>query len=338
MFSRVSLWSAAPRLRRTLQLVIALTIAVLSAFTAAPATAQTNQAPDNDEVLRVNTNLILFPARIRDRQGQRPNGLTERDLTLKDPDRVVTSLYLSAGVDRVAMVFALDQSGSLREIINEQREAALRLYEHFGGKSSIAVLHFAETPQIVASFGRDTAKAQAAFEVAARSNQRTAIFDAGARALQMFGTLPRVRSERRIVIIISDGLDNASSTKARTVIEAAIKENVSFYVIHLPLFAPREGRLAVRPAVKGFRELAEKTGGKYFLAADAPFAPRNTIDLAPIFGAIEDDLRSQYLVGFYVAENAHDGKRHNLSVSLPRGLEYQVGDRDYANTHKFFVR
>jgi len=67
-------------------------------------TAQTNPPVDDDEVLRVNTDLILFPARIRDQRGERPNGLTEHDLFVKDPDGVTTKLYLAAGVDRVAMV------------------------------------------------------------------------------------------------------------------------------------------------------------------------------------------------------------------------------------------
>ena len=299
--------------------------------------AQTTQQPEDNEVLRVSTNLLLFPARIRDRKGKRPNGLTESDLRLKDPDRVTTGLYLAAGVDRVAMIFALDESGSLRDIINEQRDAALQLYARFGSRSSIAVLHFAETPQIASSFARDSADARSAFEISARSNQHTAIFDAAAKAVEMFTSLPRVRNERRIVILISDGLDNLSKTKPGTVIDASRDKNVSFYVIHLPLFAPREGRLVVRSPAEGFRGLAEKTGGKYFLATDSPLAPRGKIDLAPIFRAIEDDLRSQYLIGFYIAEKAHDGKLHKLSLSLPDGLEYQIGDRGYENTHQFVV-
>ena len=314
-----------------------VSIIVLCAALTSRVGAQATQQPEDEEVLRVSTNLILFPARVRDKKGQRPTGLTENDLRLKDPDHATTSLYFAAGVDRVAMILALDESGSLRDIINEQKDAALQLYERFGSRSSIAVLHFAEIPQIAASFARNSASARSAFEVSARSNQHTAIFDAAVMAVEMFAALPRVRSERRIVVLISDGLDNLSKTKPGTVIDAAREKSVSFYVIHLPLFAPRDGRLAVRPPAEGFRGLAEKTGGKYFLAADSPLAPRAKIDLAPIFRAIEEDLRSQYLIGFYVSEKAHDGKLHKLSLSLPDGLEYQIGDRGYGNTHKFVV-
>jgi len=148
-----------------------------------------------------------------------------------------------------------------------------------------------------------------------------------------------VRSQRHIVILISDGLDNASRNKANRVIDTALEQRVSFYVIHLPLFEPRDGRLAVRSPAKGFRDLAEKTGGKYFLVgAVSPLEPSRKKDLAPVFQAIEEDLRSQYLLGFYISETARDGRRHRFSLSLaPRDIEYSVGRFGYSRSHDFFV-
>lgn len=298
------------------------------------------QAPAEEDVIRVSTDLLLFPIRIRDKRGQAVRGLTQSDLSLRDKDHVTSGLYFAPGADRVALVFALDQSGSLREIISQQHDAALALFGRFSDRSSIAVLRFAETPSIVAPFGRDSDAARAAFSFAAGANRRTAIFDAAAKALQMFDDLPRVRAERHIVILISDGLDNASQTKGSAVIDAALNKRVSFYVIHLPLFEPRAGRLAVRSPSKGFRELAQQTGGKYFLVGDADAAlklDRNN-DLTPVFQAIEEDLRSQYLLGFYISETARDGRRHRFSVSLvPTGVEYSVGRFGYSRTHDFFV-
>src|SRR5215510_7433194 len=90
-----------------------VSIVLFSAALTAVATAQTTQQPEADEVLRVSTDLIVFPARVRDKKGRRPDALTAGDLHLKDPDHATTSLYFAAGVDRVAMIFALDESGSL---------------------------------------------------------------------------------------------------------------------------------------------------------------------------------------------------------------------------------
>lgn len=312
-----------------------LSICLLTATT--PSLAQSPTS--DDEVLRVNTELLVYPIRVRDKRKHSLAVLTEPDLTLKDKDQVTAGLYLYHGVDRVALVFALDESGSTREIISQQRDAALSLFGRFSDRSRIAVIRFAENPKLVADFGRDTQAARAGFDGFAGINRHTAIFDAASAAVRTFDTLPPIRSERRIVILISDGLDNASRTSARSVIEAAARNRVSFYVIHLPLFEPRDGRLAVRRAARGFRDLAEKTGGKYFLVNShgAALASQKSFDLAPIFQSIEDDLRSQYLLGFYLRETANDGRKHAFSLALPANLEYQVGQFGYSRTHEFFV-
>jgi len=297
------------------------------------------QTVDEDEVVRVNTDLLLFPVRIRDKKGQAVPGLTEQDLLLKDQDQVTTGLYFTPGADRVALMFALDQSGSLRQIISQQQEAALALFSRFGERSSVAVLRFSNTASLVAPFTKDLDAARGAFHFVAAPNQQTAIFDAAATALKAFDDLPRVRSERRIVILISDGLDTRSRTSADSIIDAAVERRVSFYVIHLPLFEPRDGHLAVRRPSKGFRELAEKTGGKYFLVGDVKSALTPTQnDLSPIFQAIEEDLKSQYLLGFYISESARDNRKHVFSVSMKReGVEYSVGRFGYSRTQKFFI-
>ena len=304
-----------------------------------PTITLAQQKADDDEVVRVNTELLLFPIRIRDKKGQPVAGLTENDVDVKDQDQVTTGVYFSPGADRVAMLFALDQSGSLRDIITQQQDAALSLFSRFSDRSSIAILRFADTPLLVAPFTKDVANARSAFRFVAARNRQTAIFDAAAEAVKAFDDLPPVRAERRIVVLISDGLDNRSTTRPDSVIDAALEQRVSFYVIHLPLFAPIDGRLAVRPPAKGFRELAEKTGGKYFLVGDpkSPLQPRPN-DLTPIFQAIEDDLKSQYLLGFYIAESSRDNRKHVFSVSLkPAGVEYSVGRFGFSRSHKFMI-
>jgi Ca-activated chloride channel family protein len=325
--------------RQTLRLAVLLPLLVCL-FVAAPFnTALAQETADDEDVVRVNTDLLLFPIRIRDKKGQAVPGLTEQDLALKDEDQVTTGMYFTPGADRVALLFALDQSGSLRQIISQQQEAALALFSRFGERSSVAILRFSDTASLVAPFTTDVAAARAAFRFAAAPNQQTAIFDAAAQAVTAFDDLPPVRAERRIVVLISDGLDTRSRTSANSVIDAAWKRRVSFYVIHLPLFEPRDGRLEVRRPSKGFKELAEKTGGKYFLVGDARSAlmPREN-DLTPIFQAIEEDLKSQYLLGFYISESSRDNRRHVFSVSMKRqGIEYSVGRFGYSRTHKFMI-
>lgn len=308
-----------------------------------PTAAQTNSQSaevDDDDVIRVSTQLLLFPIRVRDEKGRAVAGLTEKDLRLEDKDRAISGLYFVGGVDRVALLFALDQSGSVREVISDQRDAALSLFDRFNERSRIAILQFAGTPKIVVPFNKDSSAAVGGFRFHSGTNQRTAIFDAAATSINSFDALPPVRAERRIVILISDGLDNASTNKAGTVINEARKKRVSFYVIHLPLFEPRDSHLAVRKPSNGFRDLAEKTGGMYFLARNARQALSSaSVDLAPIFQAIEEDLKSQYLLGFYVSESSKDGRNHIFSLSLlPPGIKYSFGQFGFSREHKFHVQ
>src|SRR6266545_8426883 len=109
------------------------TVTAVLAVIALPLIYLQGQEPtSDDEVVKVSTDLLVFPIRIRDKRGQAATTLTERDLLLKDNDHVTSGLYLYPGADRVALVFALDQSGSLREIVSQQREAALALFGRFG--------------------------------------------------------------------------------------------------------------------------------------------------------------------------------------------------------------
>lgn len=318
----------------------ALLLSCLLAIPCLPTSLTKAQEPDAaDEVVRIDTRLAFFPVRVRNKQGLAVAGLTQSDLTLKDDDNATTGLYLYHGADRVSVVFALDQSGSQREVMNQQRDAALALFRQFGENSQVAVVRFAEKPQLAIPFGRDLDATRVAFSSSIANNQHTAIFDAAAAATKLFETVPRIRSERRLVILISDGLDTASTVKPAAIVEAALKNQVTFYVIHLPLFTPRDGRLKVRTPAKGFRELAEKTGGKYFLVGNptSPLAPEANSDLSAVFKAIEEDLKSQYLLGFYQRETSNDGRMHRLVIGFPAGVEYQVGGFGYSQKHEVFI-
>jgi VWFA-related protein len=147
--------------------------------------------------------------------------------------------------------------------------------------------------------------------------QHTAIFDAALAAVRAFDERGADPAERRIVILLSDGLDTVSTTRAQPVINAARERGVSLYVIHLLAFAASDGRLVARPAVKGFRELAERTGGAYFKVGDPYSAldPRAEYDLTPIFRAIEEDLRAQYVLGYYPGDEARDGRPHRIEIN-----------------------
>ncbi len=303
-------------------------------FSATLAHAQQTPAPvtNNDDVVRVSTDLVTVPVFVTDKSGRRFAGLTQTDFGLRHNGRPRPVAYLAAGSDRVALVFALDASGSARDTIARQREAALALFARFGDASRVAILAFADRTHIALPFTHDVAEVSAAFKLDAQPNRPTAIFDAALAALRLFETNDTfARRERRIIILFSDGLDTASTARATAVINEASARGASIYVIHIPLYAPIHGRIAPRPPAKGFRDLAGRTGGQYFLLGDARHAldPHPTYDLAPIFSAIADDLRSQYLLGYYLddAARTETGAPHievQLTSMSRRGLRVHM--------------
>jgi Ca-activated chloride channel homolog len=283
--------------------------------------AQKNDAEAGEEVLRVTTALVTVPAFVTDAHGQRIFNLSREDFALSDNGRGVKVEYFATGTERVALAFALDASGSVRDTLARQHEIALALLSRFGSGSRVAVLRFGETAEMAVPFTTSTTEALPAFRLPALAGgaRRTAIFDAALLAVRSFDAPGSdATAERRIIILISDGLDTASKTNAKDVIEMARALGVSFYIIHLPIFAPRDGRLAARPASKGFRALAEQTGGRYFVVGDAKAAldPRAGYDLAPVFKSIEEDLQSQYVLGYYPGEAACDASFHRIEISL----------------------
>ena len=295
--------------RFSLSLAAAISLVFLSSLVNA-------QQTEPVDVISVRTDLVTVPVTVTDSRGRRVPDLKQADFALRDDGRDIKIDYFTSGAERIALAFVLDNSGSLREQLSRQSTAALELFSRFGPASSVAVIRFGQQARLLAPFSSDAVTARAAFSVPVNLSERTAIFDAAIVAIQAYAGRPENSPERRIAILISDGLDTASKANSRQVVAAANRMNVSFYVIQLPLFTPGDGHLVPRPATRGFRDLAEKTGGRFFVAGTAAsaLAPNTPVDLAPVFAVIEEDLHSQYVLGFYPGEKSRDGQQHRAEV------------------------
>jgi Ca-activated chloride channel family protein len=300
-----------------------LSLTLLTHLTARDAAAQDVPAePSDEEVVRINTNLVTVPIYVTDSRRRRVSGLHAEDFELHADGRRVEITYFAAGAERVALLFLLDASGSARDIITQQRETALALFSRFGPGSRLAVMQFRERPELTLPFTSDPRAARRAFAIESLPDRRTAVFDAALAAVRTLRDASTHPAERRLVVLISDGLDTASTVAAASVVDEAWSAGVSFYIIHLPLYAPRDGRLAPRPPSKNFRELALKTGGQFFTVGDARSSldPRAEHDLGPVFRAIAEDLAGQYMLGFHDADAEARHPRHLVVRSRRRGL------------------
>jgi Ca-activated chloride channel family protein len=317
-----------PRRRLPVKLFAVLVLTLQLLVFNCVAFAQNEPPGQDEEVVRVRTDLVVVPVYVTDSRGRRVGGLTQTDFQVRDNGRAVEVGYFAAGAERVALLFMLDASGSTRDVVTQQRETALALFSRFGERSRVAVMQFRERAELTLPFTRDLRAAREAFQVAPLPNRRTAIFDAAREAVRAFGKEVGQAAERRIVVLLSDGLDTASESAPVSVIAEALAANVSFYVVHVPLYEPREGRLAARRPSKGFRELAEKTGGQFFVVGDARTSldPHAEFDLTGIFRAIAEDLQSQYVLGYHAGEAGAEPGLHRIEVKLgsPRDRRLRV--------------
>lgn len=297
-----------------------LLLTLLLQLNSQTASAQDAPEPSPDEVVRVNSDLVTIPLSVTDARGRRIAGLALSNFEILDNGTRIEATYFAAGAERVALLFLLDASGSTRDIITQQRETALAIFSRFGASSRLAVMQFREQAELTLPFTNDLRLARKAFQIVAIPDRRTAIFDAAHAALRAIASNAQHTDERRIVILISDGLDTASATRANSVISEARNAGVSFYVIHIPLFEPRDGRLVARRPTNGFRDLALKTGGQAFVVGDARSAldPRAEHDLRSIFQAIADDLAGQYVIGYHASAASPQAGSHHVEVRLAK--------------------
>ena len=304
----------------SLKSAFGLLLAVVVSLGSSNARPLVAQQVEPDEVVRVRTDLITVPVVVTDARGRRVLGLSQTDFFVQAEGQTQKIAFFSIGTSRVALTFLIDSSGSAREYVGDERDTALSLLSRFGSQSEVSVLQFSDRLRVSVPFTINIEEARKGFDLLFLEGRRTAIFDAAMAALAMMGQRKADPTERRIIILTSDGLDNVSTTKASQVIEQARRNSVAFYVIHFPVFTPHGDRLAPRRPASGFRDLAAKTGGQYFVVGDAEssLAAHRQHDLSQIFKTIEQDLAAQYLLGFYPDEVSRQG--HRLEVGLSRKL------------------
>ncbi len=114
---------------------------------------------------------------------------------------------------------------------------------------------------------------------------------------------------RRVVLVFTDGEDTSSKIGFKTVLEQARDEEVMVYSIGLESEFFNGMRIVKTRPSRDLRKIADETGGGYFELL-------KTVELAPTFSRVAQELRSQYLIGF--APSALDGKVHKLEVKVTK--------------------
>ncbi|HZS44779.1 MAG TPA: VWA domain-containing protein [Blastocatellia bacterium] len=305
------------RTRFLLFLICALAVAL-------PASAQ--QKPSEDDTLKLETQVVTVPVMVTDKKKNFITDLKSSDFTIYEDGKPQQIAFFSTELQELvsrplAVMFLLDASGSTAQTIKQQRVATQAFLQQLSDQQLVAIARFSDQPELMTDFTTDKQKIAGTFAEHEVIGGETAIFDALDFAVDRLSSLPgKDALRRKVVILITDGLDSASHKKYNDVCKKAQDAEVSFYVIHIPIYWPGpSGHLEPRPTTPGFNSVAELTGGELFTAGDVQTAlsVSQYVDLSPIFQKIISELRSQYYISYY-PPNPKDGHYHRISLTVQR--------------------
>jgi VWFA-related protein len=285
--------------------------------TASVFTAESS-ADQPDSVLtirkRVDEVNVLFIA--TDRHGKFVRNLNEKDFTILDdhkPPQAVDSFRRETDLP-LQLGLLVDTSGSVRSRFDFEQEAAVSFLQGTlrAGFDKAFVMGFSSHSQVMQDF-TDNAKLLATGVHGLRDGGGTALYDAVYRACRdKLAKESSDRPVRKAIIIVSDGEDNQSEYSLAQAIEMAQRAEVIIYAI-----STDDSGLVLR-GDRVLQQLADATGGRAFF----PFKMK---DIKNSFAAIEDELRSQYVVSYRPADFDADGRYRSIEITaLKKDLQVRA--------------
>jgi VWFA-related protein len=262
---------------------------------------QTGPQPEN-ATISVDVNLVVLHATVLDRKGGFVSGLRKEDFHVyEDGAAQVVRVFDHEDVP-VAVGLAVDNSGSMNRKRKDVTAAALAFVRSSNPRDEMFVVNFNELVSFglpdTQLFSASAAELEGALNDVPASG-RTALYDAIEAGLNH---LKKATLDKKVLIAISDGGDNASHYKLGQVLEDAGRSDAIIYTVGL--FDEAEGDR--NPGV--LMKIARATGGEAFL-------PQETSQVVPICEQIAADIRNQYTIGYIPSNQKLDSAQRTLKVT-----------------------
>jgi len=282
----------------------------LSAYNAASGLAENSDDPQSALITlhaRVNEVNVLFIA--TDRHGKFVRDLNQADFSILDdhkPPQAILNFRRETDLP-LHLGLLVDVSGSVNGRFDFEQTAATSFLEHTlrTGFDKAFVVGFNSHSQMAQDY-TDDVKLLSVGVHKLHDGGGTALYDAVYHACK--DKFLRDRPDhpvRKAIVIVSDGEDNQSEMSRAQAIEMAQRSEVIIYAI-----STDDSGLVMR-GDKVLQQLAEATGGRAFF----PFKMK---DITRSFAAIEDELRSQYVVSYKPANFDADGRYRSIEISSLR--------------------
>ncbi|MBD0370828.1 MAG: VWA domain-containing protein [Pyrinomonadaceae bacterium] len=286
--------------RKALVLFSLLTALLFCSLLLNPSKAQ--QQSDDDDVMRVNTDLVVLNVTVADANGKYAHGLKKTDFKLFEDGKEQTIASFSAEETPFAAAVLLDTSGSMENRITLARSAAIRFLDGLREEDVAAIYHFDSKIEQVQEFSSSRDLAPVAFNL--RADGMTSLNDAILKAARDLSERPE---KRRAIIVLSDGADNSSSASVDKALANAIAASATIYTVDMS----QQGSKDRQMGMGALRNFAAKSGGRYVSTPGGQ-------QLREAFASIVEELSNQYTLTYRPTNRARDGRWREVGVKLER--------------------
>jgi Ca-activated chloride channel family protein len=290
-------------------LVLVFLFSTIANFAQNPQPTPPIQEPD-DKPISVKTDLVTLTLTVTDMYGRYVSGLDKKAFTIIDNNEEQEITFFSDSDAPVSIGILFDISGSMNgEKIGKARNALERFINTSHPSDEYFLVAFNKRAELLLDRSRDgEAVLRKLTLVTPKDN--TALYDAvylGAERVS------RGTHQKKAILIISDGMDNASRYNFGEVRRLMKESDVTIYAVGIlgSDSSSPEGMMGQ----SFLDELASVTGGKSFY-------PQTNVELDEIFERIALELRHQYSIGYTPKDFQPDGKWHKVKTKVkpPRGL------------------
>lgn len=261
-------------------------------------------AAQDDDIIKVDSSVVVLNATIRDAQGRSVAGLKQSQFKVLEDGAEQEISVFEAQETPFAAVILLDTSGSMEQRISLARSAAISFLDGLRLDDLAAVYNFDSKVALIQDFSNSRDVAEKIFDL--KADGMTVLNDAVYRAAQELGKRPE---KRRAIIVLSDGADTKSSRSADKALKTALAVNAAIYTVDMSAVdsGGRE-RMQNQGVLKNF---AVKTGGFFVPTAGGPA-------MREAFKSIASELGTQYTIGYQPANSQKDGKWRAIELRVAR--------------------
>jgi Ca-activated chloride channel family protein len=261
--------------------------------------------------ISVEVDLVMMYTSVFDKSGHFVKGLKEDNFNLYE-DGIEQKIDRCSQEDvPISMGILMDLSGSMRSKIEQVNEAALAFIRASNPLDQVFLIGFNDEVELLQDFTSDVDEITDALDNVVVLGG-TALYDAIYLGVQKAHTGNR---RKKAVIVITDGEDRDSYYKLNELIAKVQEQDVQVFSIGFLNAIPDKGifgyfsKSEAEKARDALIRVGEETGGKAFF-------PDKLTDIHTIVAEIADELRSQYSIGYFSSNSAHDGTFRRVKIKL----------------------